>query len=48
MKSKKAWYATKKALSFFILLNLTYVSFSQTTDSLKTPGYFGGGCYNNK
>jgi hypothetical protein len=42
MKNKKEEFSTKCALLFFVLLNLTCVSFSQTTDSTKVSGHFGG------
>jgi len=42
MKNKKEWYITKSALSLFVLLNLTYVSFSQKNDSTKVASHFGG------
>jgi hypothetical protein len=42
MKSKKVLHTTKKALTFFVLLNLTNVSFSQQTDSTKVTSHFGG------
>lgn len=32
----------KKTLSLFVLLNLTYVSFSQKNDSIKVVSHFGG------
>lgn len=42
MKNKKGGYITKCALSISVLLNITYVSFSQTNDSTKVSGHFGG------
>jgi len=33
----------KKALFFFVLLNLSYSVFSQKSDSTKVANYFGGG-----
>ena len=42
MKLKNRGQIIKFSLSLFILISITYVSFPQTTDSLKIPGYFGG------
>lgn len=42
MKLKNKGQIIKFSLSLFILISITYVSFPQTTDSLKIPGYFGG------
>lgn len=42
MKRKKGWYTVKKPLLFFVLINLSYVSFSQKTDSTKVASRFGG------
>lgn len=42
MKNKKGWYITKRALSLFVLFNLTYVSFSQNNDSTKIANHFVG------
>jgi hypothetical protein len=42
MRSKEEWSSTKRILSLFILVNLTYVSFSQENEIPKTPINFGG------
>jgi hypothetical protein len=42
MKNNKGWHITKNALSIIVLLNLTCVSFSQNTDSIKVASHFGG------
>lgn len=42
MKSKEPFYSANRILLLFILINLSCISFSQTADSLKIPGYFGG------
>ncbi len=42
MKNKKGWFITRNALLLFVLLNLTYVSFSQNNDSTKVVSHFGG------
>jgi hypothetical protein len=42
MKTKGGWHISKNALSVFVLLNFTYVSFSQITDSAKVASHFGG------
>jgi hypothetical protein len=42
MKIRNGGFITKCVLSFFGLLSITYVSFSQTNDSIKVAGHFGG------
>lgn len=42
MENKKRLRMTKCLLSYFILLNITYVSFSQENDITKVPSHFGG------
>jgi hypothetical protein len=42
MRNKQVWHLTKKALAFFALLNLTYISFSQKIDSPRVASHFGG------
>jgi len=42
MKRNKGWYAARRSLSFFVLFNLTSVSFSQNIDSTKVVSHFGG------
>jgi hypothetical protein len=42
MKRNKGWHAAQKFLSFFVLFNLTSVSFSQNIDSTKAVSHFGG------
>jgi hypothetical protein len=42
MRNKKGWPITRSALSIIVLLNLTYVSFSQKNDSTKVVSHFGG------
>jgi len=42
MKLKKVMDKIIKAFSFFILLNLTHVAFSQNNDSTNVASYFGG------
>lgn len=42
MKNKIRKNITKNAISLFVLFNLTCVSFSQTIDSTKAAGHFGG------
>jgi hypothetical protein len=42
MKNIKGWFITKRVFSLFILLNLSYVSFSQNNDDTKVASHFGG------
>jgi hypothetical protein len=39
---EKGMDLTKSVFSFFILLSITYVSFSQKVDSTKVASHFGG------
>src|SRR5512133_2060647 len=42
MEGKKMAFLIKCTLALFILVNVINVSFSQTADSTKVPGHFGG------
>jgi len=42
MKRDNGWQAAQKSLLFFVLFNLTTVSFSQNIDSTRAVSHFGG------
>ena len=42
MEGNKLVFLRKYTLAIFILFNVINVSFSQTDDSTKVPGHFGG------
>ena len=42
MKTINRWLITKCIFSLLVFLSLSYITYSQTTDSTKVPSYFGG------